>query len=148
MNDQELVAPRGVDNVRELVDLVDLSKIVTYSLSASRVANNMAADDMPQQSIEALSRHHDTGIEARFVLDVEVPGAKFMADISAQFAYCEPLTLSPTVAEDFLSEVALMVVFPYLRESVMSLASRLGMDGLVVGLVKRGDFKFGRKPAP
>ena len=136
-----------VSDVRELLDLTELKEIITYRLIAERVLNDIEESAEPQYDLDARVRKDDGGIETRFRMHVEAPNARYIADVGGIFVNKNPLDISASIMRDFINEIGIMVVFPYLREAITGLAARLGMAPPLLGFLRRGEGTFGPDPS-
>ncbi len=76
--------------------------------------------------------------------DDDVEMARIEADVACAFKYDGDATEIPerTIVSYGL-QVGLYAAYPYIRETIQDLASRLAISGLTVGLLKRGsDYPF------
>ncbi|GAA1993358.1 SecB-like chaperone SecBL [Isoptericola halotolerans] len=135
-------ALRRIEDVRELLELADLTQIVTYALSAKRVQNQIETMDDAEQELQAQTRYDGKHLEARFALRFHAPNVDYFADIGGIFETPETVELADNVVPEFLSKIGVMAVFPYLREAVSGLGARLGAQVPVIGLLRLGDITF------
>lgn len=145
---EEGSTPRCIEDVRELLELADLTRIVTYALSAHRVQNQIESMEDATQELQAQTRFDGRHLEARFVLRFQAPNVDYVADIGGIFETRETVELGHEVIVDFLSKIGVMAVFPYLREAVSGLGARLGAQVPVIGLLRLGDITFSTPDGP
>ncbi len=81
-------------------------------------------------------------LETRFAISVETTDADLSADVSAAFTLNSEAEVEPAALREFLSSIAIMVVYPYLRESIFASASRLGVDPPLLLLFRAGQISF------
>lgn len=138
-------ATRTVSTVEELVQLVELVGLRTYELSGKRTEPAPITEPSepaePQMSMQIMENHAPDRIETRFRATVEAADGDFVADVSVQYKFDEPLALSPEAIEGFLERVAIMAAWPFIREGVATTAARMEMTVPVMGLMKQGGFK-------
>jgi hypothetical protein len=79
-------------------------------------------------------------IVPRITMTVHTPKARLAADIGVAYTFSEPLAVPQEIVAEFVEKVAVMAVFPFLRESVFTTATRLGVAPPVIGLLRAGDF--------
>jgi len=121
----------------------EVRRIVTYKLVAERVENDILSVEEARHAIQALVRQEELLIETRFIMEVDAPNARYLVDTSAVFELESTVDFTATLVSDFISEIAIMVVYPYLREAISGLAARLGAEVPFLGVLRRGDFKIG-----
>jgi len=134
------------DAIRDLQGLArraDLREIVTYKLVAERQENGIESMADAEHKIRVMFRNEDRVLESRFIYTVIAPEARYIADVSGIFEAEADVELTEALISEFISEIALMVVFPYLREAITSLASRLGAEVPLIGFIRRGELRFG-----
>lgn len=129
--------PRQIDSVVDLLQLVEMSEVRTYRLSGERVADS--EDREPAQSLTMLVGGDAEHIECRVRMMLGTVAADLQADIGAVYTISEPVALTSEIVAEFTERVALMAVFPFLREAVFTTASRLGVPPPVLGLLRAGE---------
>ena len=135
-------SPRVVEAVEELPAIFELQQMLTYCLVAERGTNDIEAMSDARQELTAQARVEPNLIETRFRLVLEAPSARYMADIGGIFTSVEPVELSKDLVGQFMSQIGLFAVFPYLREAVSGLAARLGAEPPVIGLIRRNQYEL------
>lgn len=131
--------------ITDLLGAVELTRVVSYKLTAERVRNDVEAVGSASRDLEARVRVDERQLETRFTMTVEAPGARYVADIGTIYEFTTPvvLPLPSHVVGEFIGQVGIMAAFPYLREAVSGLAARLGAEIPVMGLIRRGELAFG-----
>ena len=132
--------PIPVDDIGELVRRVELKAVITYGLSAERKESELSE---PEQDLGYMQRVTEEQLEARFQFTVRTADAELRTDIAVRYDFDEPLAPTERVLLEFAERVGVMAAFPFLREGVFSLATRLGVEAPVLGLLKAGQVQFG-----
>jgi len=140
----ETAVPLPVEEIGALVRLAELKAVVTYGLSAVREESDLA---VPEQDLGYMHRVSEEQLESRFQFTVRTADAKLRADIAVRYDFDQPLAPTEAVLLEFAERVGVMAAFPFLREAIFSLATRLGVEAPVVGLLKAGQVHFGRTEA-
>lgn len=141
----EKVTPgRAIEDIRELLDLVELVDMRVYSAAGHRKDSlaSQGHDESGEIELNFMERHTEEVIENRFRMKVENEEAVYSADIGAIYSLREPVNPVPSLIAEFAERVGFMSVFPYLRESISTSASRLGLPIPVLGIVRPGDFQI------
>ena len=82
----------------------------------------------------------------RVVAQVGSPQATFRVDVGAQFVLSESLEPSPEVQVAFASQSAMAILMPYLRESLVTMASRMRVPPPPLPLVHLRHLQAERPP--
>lgn len=146
----QAVEPLGdVETIGDIVEVVnryDLVRIQPYEHSGRYTGDpSVNAEPDPIDLTQAMTtqvRQQAGRIEARFKLDATDDAVQIVSDCSAVFASEDNVLIAESVLPQFLSEVALMAVFPYLREGVATSAARLEYPMPTLGLLRRGDLQI------
>jgi hypothetical protein len=133
---------KRVASLQDFLKVIELRQMLTYELIAARTQNKIETMEDTRQDLSAQTRVEETLLETRFRLEVEAPNARYLADIGGVYAIDGPVQVSPEIVGEFMGQVGLMAVFPYLREAVSGLAARLGAPIPVIGLIRRGEYEF------
>ncbi|UKA75223.1 hypothetical protein [Arthrobacter sp. FW306-07-I] len=141
---EEVTPGRSIEDIRELLDLVELVDMRVYAAAGNRKDGSGSQDHDQSGEIELnfMERHTTDIIENRFRMKVENEEAVYSADIGAIYSLREPVSPVPSLIAEFAERVGFMSVFPYLRESISTSASRLGLPIPVLGIVRPGDFQI------
>lgn len=140
--------PRVIESVEELLTLFELQQMLTYRLIAERGTNEVETMAEARQDLTAQARVEPNLIETRFVLVVEAPSARYLADVGGIFTTEGPVELSKALVGEFISKIGLFSVFPYLREAISGLGARLGAEPPVIGLIRRNQYEFSLDEQP
>lgn len=132
---------RPIEDLPALVTLTELVDIHPYRISGTRHLDALSAADTEQQDMALRVSRDAYGLEARLSLTLVTSEAELIADIGARYHYSEPLEVDDSVIAEFVQRVAVMNAFPYLRESVYTTATRLGVAAPVLGLLRAGQLR-------
>ncbi|WP_432457949.1 hypothetical protein [Cellulomonas iranensis] len=123
-------------DARALLEYVDLRDVRTYTLSGRRLRGSTPTDDVaPELGV----RIDESELEVRMRLAVATSDAEFEVDIAVVYGLLRPVNLWSEVVAEFIQRVAVMSVYPFVREAVFSTASRMGVEAPVLGLVRQND---------
>jgi hypothetical protein len=131
-----------LEQASRLADIVQLEDVIYFETSAKRlepesavVPEVPAAAEIPIQvkigQSEGLER-----LLIRMMAEVASPQATFRVDVGAQFVLTEALEASSEVQVAFASHTAMAILMPYLRESLMTMASRMRVPAPLLPLVQ------------
>lgn len=138
--------------VTEISELMNehllLVDVVQYAVGAERVAQDGVDSDgpapgEPKVSLDLSARGGLGWMETRFKMVVETELAVIHSDLAVIYKFFDGAELSAEVQRDFIQKVAVMTAYPYLRESVSTSASRLGVPVPPLGVLKQGEFQVG-----
>lgn len=134
--DEELVA------VRELMTRCRLSAIEYHELSAKwtgpRPEEDLTDIDV---GINVQHRLSEDSFGIRMVGNVEVPFGEAQAVVAAVYEY-EGETPEVRTVLAFANEVAVMTLFPYLRESIGTITGKVFGDPILLPILPRGEVGF------
>lgn len=151
-------APRVVEDVVELVDIVNLENIYLFEERARRITHTTIDDEavgngepivtnvLNISDMESDNNEHAIGFRFRLVFD-DRGGNEFVADAQAIYGLPEKCDISQDIRKEFAERVAFFAVYPYLRASIQMSASRMGVPAPVLAIVRSGEFKLGDKLA-
>lgn len=128
----EAVSP---ESARELLDYVELVDFTTYKISGQ--VNNLDASD-PDAEPRLMIRATSNTLEIRMQLELQGQHVAYAADISSVYQLLRPVNLWSSVVEEFVERVALMALYPVVREAVFATAARMRRATPVLGLIRAG----------
>lgn len=152
--------PRRIETVEELIAYIELTGLRAFEISGKRADPAPGASEESDSggeesdasegavSMEILESHDDGFIQTRFRATVQHADGDYVADFGLNYSFSEPLDLSEEAISGLLSRVAVMSVWPFIREAVATTAARMELKVPVLGLVKQGQFQFARTEAP
>lgn len=138
MSDEDLA------NVRELISSARLSSVEVYELAARRT-DPAAADDVDDAgtvNIEVQSRVGDSEFGIRLVSTITSPSGEITASIAGEYELDGSANPSPRTIQLFCNEVAIMTIYPYLREAVSSITAKVFGLPLYLPVVERGQISM------
>lgn len=141
----------SISDARDLLDHVNLEGIEVYELVARGIRRDNAEGHEDVVKIQAQAMNVDSTLRTRFTLTYSAVSADYKVDLAARYALTQPLQLKDEVISEFVERVGIMAAYPYLREHLFNLASRLGEPMPVLGILRQGDFRLQSEesePAP
>lgn len=140
---------RVVTDVAELVNLVQLSDIFLVELRAARLEDTRLPT--PEKEIpvanQIFQRTTESEIEIRLISTVENELARFSADVVVQYTKLEEFDATDDALQDFTRRVGLMAGYPYIREAISDLSTKLRTPTITMSIVRPDDIKFSPIPA-
>lgn len=134
---------RSIENLDEAVSLLDFQDVIYYELRGQRrdgfddLADFEGDPDRPPKwELNVLTSDASSSLAVRGQLKTEGEMAVVQVDVAVVFAKHEEFSLPESVRDAFLVNVGLMTLFPYLRESVHELSTKLG-ESLRLSLLRR-----------
>ncbi|MHA7620546.1 hypothetical protein ACX12M_18700 [Cellulosimicrobium cellulans] len=116
---------------------MDLTEVRPYECAGKR---EESAE--PDQALQIVMRESETHLEVRARMFVRTTEAVLIADYSVIYEASKPIVVDPPVKAEFVERVGVMAVYPFLREGVFAMATRLQVGAPVVGLLKAGEFSL------
>ena len=143
-------ATRIVQSVDDLLQSSELVGITPYEISAKRAEQDVKANEgiEPVWTWQVLEQHHATEMQCRFRATVEHPEASYLVDFAAVYRFNQELEIQQATIQTFIEKVAVMAVYPFLREAIFTSACRLALGPPVLGLIRQGDFKLDHDVTP
>lgn len=135
---------RVIDDVTELVELVKLKDIFFIELRAARrEGTHLPAPehDVPVENL-VLQRVTDSEIEVRLVSTVQNELAQFSADVMVQYSKLEEFDVTEHALQEFTRRVGLMAGYPYIREAISDLSTKLRTPTVTLSMVRPEGIKF------
>ena len=112
-----------------LAGTIQLEDVIYFEVSAKRQESQGAvAPDAPPPTEVPIQVMIGQGLDRllmRVVAEVASPQATFRVDVGAQFVLTEAAEPSPEVLVAFAGKNAMAILMPYVRESLMTMASRM-----------------------
>ncbi|WP_449283229.1 hypothetical protein [Leucobacter sp.] len=135
---------RQVSDIHELIELIDLEGIAKHEERARvvRVSSENAESEVRQVNSLGLERRFPEGFSLRLRTVVGFEDAEYVSDIAGLYSFSEPAEASADVLQEFIERVGFFALYPFLRESVFSSATRLGRTPPLMGLIKAGELSL------
>jgi len=133
-----------LSDLAEIASAYRLVEVIAYEHSGRRESPALEAES--EQEMSALVRREAGVLETRFRMTVRTRDAEMRSDVGAVFSSSEGHEVAAEAVGEFINQVGIMVVYPYLREGVFTSASRLGVSPPVLDLVRRGEISFSSEP--
>lgn len=130
-------------NLASLIERTDLTGVRFLQISGKLEVEKPAAVDGVQLQVKPQIRFVPEGFECRFetrarlfdgnrgklaTIDVDIVASFTLPDQDENLA----------ALEQFMQQVGYFVVYPYVRETMQSLATRLGLGAITLGLLQTG----------
>lgn len=127
------------ENAAGILPYVELTEVRTYALVGRRDDAERSEDISPEVGL----RLTPDEIETRMRFAVNTGDAYLEADMSVVYQLQRPVNLWAHVVTEFIERVAVMAVYPFVREAVFTTAARLGVDTPVLGMIRSGELGVG-----
>ena len=127
-----------IADVAGIVDLVDLQDITFIELRAAHKVGLLvpaSAEEIPAQN-QILHRIDADSIDLRLVTTVENDDVRITIDVLVRYLKKHPFDASDEAVSEFVHRVGLMAGYPYVREAVASLSTKLGVEPITLGLLR------------
>lgn len=126
----------------ELRDIVIFAEQVQRHLEPS--AGEPAVEGVLENTFSL--QNHDNFSTFRFKFTLKNNLAEMSVDLGVVFSNEIPVDVDQETQLEFASKVALMVAYPYVRNSLWSSAARLGLPRPLLGLIRPDQVKFEPNP--
>jgi hypothetical protein len=144
--------PLKLTDVAEMVGALDFNEVQFYGLSITY--RDSAVDDGEDDaegsvgvSVNTSIRTRNRGIDYRMHFSLPHPNGDVAVDAAALFDAADDVTFEEEAVLDFGDDVAMMALFPYIRQAVNDLGLRIGIP-IVLPIIKRGDLSFRQSKQP
>ncbi|WP_117209224.1 hypothetical protein [Allorhizocola rhizosphaerae] len=143
--------PRGIadDDFETLVENSELLGIRTVKVHGERLSDDDAshAENMRIRITPNIKRRGDLfdcryNFETRIFAPDDKPLAVIDIDLVATFEFATRAKVTAELVQRFVKEVGYFVVFPYAREGIESIGTRLGIGTITLGILQQA----GEKP--
>lgn len=142
----ESAEPRQIASPQEAVDALRLGGVTFHVLSATRGDESPEnAQGSGQLEFQTAVRVREQGVDYRCKVTIDSPIANVCVDAAISYESDSDVTIAPEAVEGFGDGVAIMALYPYLRQATADLGQRFGYD-LTLPMLPRGELTFGRPP--
>jgi hypothetical protein len=146
MADQKSAEPRIIDDIVDLVRLSDLVDVTLLRVAGERHEGSDVPE--PSESMQVLQHADQEHIEVRCQMEVVTAEGRYVADVGSTYDFSEPLQVDRAVLEEFTGRVAVMAVYPFVREAIHQTAARLRLPAPLLGLLRQGQVELTREDGP
>jgi hypothetical protein len=138
-----MTEPTGqIVEIEDLLEIVDLTAIDLYELRAKTITRDPDAEFEDQYTLAVALGGQENRYITRFTLTFEAGPGEYFVDLGVVYTLDKPATVPQNIGIEFVEKVSAMAAYPFLREHVYSLASRMGHPRPVLGLMKQGQFRM------
>ncbi len=119
----------------------NLESVECHEMSAKR-NDHPPEPDAPEEgnvNIAAQFRYDEGSFGVRLIARVTIPIGEVTVSIAGEYSLTEECVPSTRTVQQFCNEVAIMSVFPYLREAVSTVSGRVFGNPLYLPMVDRGE---------
>lgn len=136
--------PRNISSIDELTQLTDVRDIQFYELNArlySGFQDEPGETTAGSQDVSFKVRLGETFLAFRLRLQVNGEAGQYLADGAVIFKLLEAVEpVSPAVMQKFIEREAFPILYPFVRQALYDVASRLGAEVPVLGLLRVDNF--------
>lgn len=139
-----------IASIEEAIELLQPIDVEYYHLSATVDESGQQPDDdseddeQAQVHVATARRVGESGVDYRCRLTVQIRGAEIVVDGAILYRADSEIEVARSVCEQFGDDIAVMALFPYLRQAVSDLADRIGRT-VTLPLVRRGQIRFSQE---
>lgn len=110
--------------IADIVGLVELQGIATFELGAKRAAESGEIE--PEPEMQLFFQDSDEVVNVRVRLARNDSSLDFVVDVAVQYEKSKPFSMEIEQQTAFIEALALPAAFPYIRQHVQDLTTRLG----------------------
>lgn len=144
MKVEELVADIELGSIRHIEVRGVLGRQSTTAPDDQEASTDVGYGEDPNDfdvSIDINPRSWGQVIEIWFRMTIDTGDGQLVDTVSVSYTRSTSDVISDPVRDDFVERVAIMAAFPYLREGIQALGSRLEFDPVpVLPILKQGQF--------
>lgn len=130
--DEELLA------VRALISQVRLESVEFHEVSACRFDSETVGSD-GEFSIQVQIRAEANSIGVRLRGVAELSKGEAVVSVAGEYSVGEGANPDSRTIKQFVNEVAVMTVLPYLREGMATITAKVFGEALYIPIIARGD---------
>ena len=132
-----------VEAIRELMDRCTLSQIEYHEISAKLAAGTFDPSEPPELDMDLRVQHRcdDEDFGIRLAAEISSIAGTLSVTVAAVYDYEGDIPTKRALL-GFGNEVAVMTVFPYLRETVHTLSMKVFAFPILLAPINRGDVGF------
>lgn len=136
-------------SIQQLVADVSLASISFIELGAARDPSG-AVPDGGEASVEPVHRLQTAfqddlqGFRVRVRTEIELPIGSIVVDVAAEYSLdtVAGSSIDQALLLEFVNEVAVMHLVPYIREGLADITRRVFGAGLLMPIMQRGEMNF------
>jgi hypothetical protein len=145
-------------SVSDIVAEADIVDVVYYEVAGRRRELSAGDRDVLEQpggepgsddqapSFEILLRSDDSRLEVRCRGTVVNVQGQLQVDVAVVYALPSASTVPEPLLREFAEKVGIMAVYPFLRESLVGIATKLRLPVPVLGILRQGSLTLGPPP--
>lgn len=137
-------SPRTLDSAADVIDLVELRDIAVIELRAAHRTGLLLPQpaEEPPATSQVLSRVDDDVIDIRLVSTVESEEVRVSVDLLVQYSKKVPFAATDEAMSEFVQRVGFMAGYPYVREAVASMSTKLNAGRITLKVLRAEDVHF------
>ena len=139
--------PHVVTSLAELVQEITVELVgITFYKASAEISGDYVSDDPqigdlePKFALKLIAENDEIGVRLNLTLKGEIGTVE--VDVAANYETPFPVEVPEEVSVEFANEVGIMVLLPYVRETVWSLTQRVFGTAMVMPVFQRGQVSF------
>lgn len=135
-----------LSDLGEIVANIEMATITVFGLSVQRATDDEG--NIPEVSLEdfraptpgqirAMFQEDEDTVSVRLLGEQPTPGALVEFDLAVTYGKARPFGIDDSVRPQFIQNYAVMTLYPYVRQHVHDLTSRIGLPA-VLPLIRIG----------
>lgn len=138
-DEAQAVSDRDLELVRGLIADSNLVAIDFHEVSVRRLSpESVQQGDQGNFEIEVQTRYEDDSFGVRLNGKVTFPGGEAVVSVAGEYELLNDASPAMRTIQIFANEVAVMNVYPYLREAISTATGKVFGEPILLPIVDRG----------
>lgn len=138
-DETQTVSERDLELVRGLIADSNLIAIDFHEVSVRRLSpESVQQGDQGNFEIEVQTRYEDGSFGVRLNGNLTFPGGEAVVSVAGEYELLNEASPSMRTIQIFANEVAVMNVYPYLREAIGTATGKVFGEPILLPIVDRG----------
>jgi len=141
-----MTEPRIITDLSEAASLLEFENVVVYEARGQRrdggfedlIEDTTNAEGKGQLRMDLLVQDGNEGLAIRAQCVTGSADAVVTYDAAVVYRKAEPMSMDTATTTAFITSVGLMTLYPFLREGVHQVSTRLGVTPIRLGLLRAG----------
>jgi len=134
----------GVAELLQLGELVDVRFIEFSATLRDEPRDDLESDDL-ENSMQVMVGGEEGVLEIRVRIEAATAEANYVVVAATQFHFdATEVTVTEDLGREFAEKVGVMALYPYVREAIQSMSTRLRQTVVTLPLMRTGQVSLGQ----